>query len=166
MKTITKTKNNVTVTRIFGEYQDRINADGDIVYVTKYKDETKVIVSNNGKVVITIDSKDIDRDPKDAPNGAVARLGHGVHWAGKATLDIIDSLISEIDGDFTADEKQEEQKEELVINPAYAHMTQEEIKAAEKRWDDTQNEGSMDGFNPYRDNLWVPINQPQTGDRK
>lgn len=158
MKTITKTQDHVTVTRQVGEYQDRINADGDIVFVTKFKNETTVTISNNGAVVITVNSKDIDRNPKDAPKGAVARLGYGKHWAGQATLEIIDSLIDEIDSEVDANEKPAEQKEELVINPAYAHMTADEIKAAEKNYDNLQNEGYTDGFNPYRDNIWITKN--------
>lgn len=43
---------------------------------------------------------------------------------------------------------------EYVINPAYAHMSREEIKAAEERFDDVNNEGG-EGYNPYRDNLWI-----------
>lgn len=43
-----------------------------------------------------------------------------------------------------------------VINPRYAHMTKDEIKAAERRFDAINNEGG-EGYNPYRDDLWVDL---------
>ncbi|MEY3787974.1 MAG: hypothetical protein RLZ75_2181 [Pseudomonadota bacterium] len=48
-----------------------------------------------------------------------------------------------------------EATEETVINPAYSNMTFEQIKTAETAWDNLQNEGTTEGFNPYRDNLFI-----------
>lgn len=42
----------------------------------------------------------------------------------------------------------------MVINPKFAHLSPEEIKRLEKEWDARNNEGG-EGFNPYRDNLYV-----------
>lgn len=43
---------------------------------------------------------------------------------------------------------------EVQLNPAYQGMTAEELKRAEKLYDDINNEGA-EGYNPYRDNLFV-----------
>ena len=42
-----------------------------------------------------------------------------------------------------------------VINPAYAKYTPEELAKLEREYDNIQNEGFNDGYNPYRDNLYV-----------
>lgn len=41
-----------------------------------------------------------------------------------------------------------------VRNPAYAHLSDAQIKDKEREYDLTHNEGA-EGFNPYRDHLWV-----------
>lgn len=54
----------------------------------------------------------------------------------------------------TGYEPEKETAPEPVINPDYAHMTRDEIAAAERKYDAVHNEGG-EGYNPYRDNLYV-----------
>jgi hypothetical protein len=67
-----------------------------------------------------------------------------------------DELIADAraNGKFGYAPKPAKSGPEMIINPSYAHMSRDEIKAAEKRFDDINNEGG-EGYNPYRDNLFV-----------
>lgn len=51
---------------------------------------------------------------------------------------------------------------ELIVNPAYAGLSREELAQKENQYDRVMNEGG-EGFNPYRDNYWI-VNPTDNGD--
>ena len=84
------------------------------------------------------------------------KQGYGCGWGDTGTLypvsdSEIDLLLKE---KARIDRAKESYDKGMVINPLYAHMTAEQLRAAEASYDKLHNEGG-DGYNPYRDNLWV-----------
>jgi len=149
MKTIIKQEAHVIVTREVGYYDEELFNDGDTVYIKKHKDVTTISLIKDGKVAITTEF--IQTDGK-MPKGAVARIGWSDVYVSQATFDIINKLKKEV-ADIQIDDEEKAPKEIIkafVKNPAYSHMSDAEIKAAEKNWDNIQNEGYSDGYNPYR----------------
>jgi hypothetical protein len=76
----------------------------------------------------------------------------------KSTYDLILQLFAEAKKLAEADCQQpvatkKEEANVFVVNPRYAHMSPEQIRAAERRYYLVNNEGG-EGYNPYRDNLF------------
>lgn len=168
MKTIEKTAITdsgltIKVKIEYGQSDKTINVDGDIIYLgTEYFEFTSIYLIKDGKNVAhtgdisffyTLDSRSIaGRNcwADDIKRGAYARLGDQL--ISKATYEAIAELL-----DNAKSEKEsivitpaQEKIEEFTVNPAYLHMSRIEIKAAEENWDNLQNEGTTEGYNPYR----------------
>jgi hypothetical protein len=153
MKTIIRNESHVTVTREVGEYAEHLFNDGDSVDIKKYQDVVKVALVKDGKTLVETDF--IQR--KVNPDGSVARMGWSKVYVSQATLDIIDRLIAEVKAEAVDESEKPAQKpeEKWIVNPAYANLTTAELDQKRRDYDNVQNEGTTEGFNPYRDNYLV-----------
>ena len=124
-----------------------------------------ITISKDGNVIITASHDSLSTTYSNLPDGAYgAIMGHNdggetILPLSEAVYNLITAALTEAKAQAESDcDKPEPKKEpELVINPAYSHMSKQEIKAAEQRYDHINNEGS-EGYNPYRDNLYVERN--------
>jgi len=177
METIEKTsttESGLTIKVIInhGCADKEINADGDIIKLgSEYVEFTSIYLIKDGKTVAhtgdlnffyTLESRTINGRnswANEIEKGAYARFGDKV--VSKATYEAIVDLLSlaKTDQEPKSIMTEEKKEEEIVINPAYAHLSMQQIKEAEKNWDNVQNEGTTEGFNPYRDNLFIPLDQ-------
>lgn len=170
-KTTTKTKTSgaITVTVIHRTSTLDKTADG-VVYgseVVSYVD--RITLTVNGNTVIDCAGHCFRIGKKEGqgfrtgfeerlPAQAFGYAQHGdmIQPLSEATYSLIVAAMAEARHEAEADFVTEEEKpNELVINPLYADMTNDEIKKAERDYDTLHNEGG-DGYNPYRDNLYVP----------
>lgn len=155
MKTITKQQGHVIVMREVGYYDEKIFNDGDSVAIKQYKDITTVSLVKDGKIAI---STDFIKKTGQMPKGAAARMGWSNVYVSSTTLEIIENLMAEVAAE-EADEKAPVTKvETFVVNPTYAHLTNAELAQKIKDYDLLQNEGA-DGYNPFRDNYYVPAGE-------
>lgn len=181
--TVTKTLTNgsiITVTVTKSTFSETV-ADGWMEKETEVLLEDATIDTASGDhYIIYLGSMHISRDHPDCPvvgghrmgiSGLPANAYGGIQGAkldakGRSTAKGMMPLSEEtfkaiseahkeaLEGIATA-KKDAADETDMIINPEYAHMTRDEIKAAERNFDDINNEGA-DGYNPYRDNLWVP----------
>ena len=150
----------VTVTVIFGMVSSAINADGDIVNCgDKFKKSVTTRLSKNGETLEfdrfegmtgVIEWSKIPASSK-TPKGAYARIGSS--YVSEQTWNARAEALAEIEAQIV--EPAEKPAVKMIKNPAYAHMTDEQIKTAEINYDNLQNEGCNDdgNFNPFRDRL-------------
>lgn len=162
------TKSGVTVTVNWSAAMIEKSIDG-MVYGEELSSHCESVkITKDGKEVVTGRSRmDLVNSYPDLPAaaaGAMRGTRDGKEIVQPLSQEVYDLVIETIkqareksEADFVK-EGQDNAEEELIINPAYAHMTTEEIKAAERKYDNIHNEGA-EGFNPYRDNLYVKSTQ-------
>lgn len=162
---ITKTTSTgTTITVSWSASMTNINLDGDVTSQNISSICTGIKIEKTGQLVVAArDANSLSSNYPGMPAGAAGVICGTrdnkevvVPMAAEA-YNMITEMLAQAKAQAESDCEQPAQQKaapEMIINPKFADMSRAEIKAAEIQYDAINNEGG-EGYNPYRDELFI-----------